>query len=47
VRAGTSRRARLSIQLWTFAEYIGFGTDAATVTRLARLHRRASTISTA
>lgn len=25
---------KISIQLWTFAEYIGFGTDAATIARL-------------
>lgn len=26
--------SKISIQLWTFAEYVGFGTDAATLTRL-------------
>ena len=25
--------SKISIQLWTFAEYIGFGTDAATIQR--------------
>src|SRR5687767_8037904 len=25
--------SKISIQLWTFAEYIGFGTDAATIER--------------
>ena len=25
---------KISIQLWTFAEYVGFGTDAATIARL-------------
>ena len=25
--------SKISIQLWTFAEYIGFGTDAATIAR--------------
>ena len=28
--------SKISIQLWTFAEYIGFGTDAATIARTAR-----------
>ena len=27
------RDSKLSIQLWTFAEYIGFGTDPATIAR--------------
>ena len=32
--------SKISIQLWTFAEYIGFGTDAATVARTDEvLHR--------
>ena len=26
--------SKISIQLWTFAEYVGFGTDAATIERL-------------
>ena len=26
--------SKVSIQLWTFAEYVGFGTDAATIARL-------------
>ena len=26
--------SKISIQLWTFAEYVGFGTDPATITRL-------------
>jgi sugar phosphate isomerase/epimerase len=26
--------SKISIQLWTFAEYVGFGTDAATIARL-------------
>jgi sugar phosphate isomerase/epimerase len=32
--------SKISIQLWTFAEYIGFGTDAATQTRLEEVLRR-------
>ena len=39
-RAGLRRQGRadskISIQLWTFAEYIGFGTDAATIERTRR-----------
>ena len=40
VRPGTGLRragvpvSKISIQLWTFAEYVGFGTDAATIARL-------------
>jgi sugar phosphate isomerase/epimerase len=33
---------KISIQLWTFAEYIGFGTDAATVARTEEVLRRLS-----
>ena len=32
--------SKVSIQLWTFAEYIGFGTDAATQRRLEEVLRR-------
>jgi sugar phosphate isomerase/epimerase len=31
---------KISIQLWTFAEYIGFGTDAATIARTEEVFRR-------
>jgi sugar phosphate isomerase/epimerase len=34
--------SKISIQLWTFAEYIGFGTDAATVARLEEVLQRLS-----
>jgi sugar phosphate isomerase/epimerase len=34
--------SKISIQLWTFAEYIGFGTDAATVARTEEVLRRLS-----
>jgi sugar phosphate isomerase/epimerase len=33
---------KISIQLWTFAEYVGFGTDAATIARLDEVLRRLS-----
>jgi sugar phosphate isomerase/epimerase len=33
---------KISVQLWTFAEYIGFGTDAATQARLEEVLRRLS-----
>lgn len=33
---------KTSIQLWTFAEYIGFGTDAATIARTEEVFRRLS-----
>src|SRR4051812_24430304 len=33
---------KISVQLWTFAEYIGFGTDAATVARTEEVFRRLS-----
>ena len=33
---------KISIQLWTFAEYIGFGTDAATIARTEEVFRRLS-----
>jgi sugar phosphate isomerase/epimerase len=33
---------KISVQLWTFAEYIGFGTDAATVARTKEVFRRLS-----
>ena len=41
------RRARgpdskISVQLWTFAEYIDFGTDAATIARTEEVLRRLS-----
>jgi sugar phosphate isomerase/epimerase len=34
--------SKISIQLWTFAEYVGFGTDAATIARLEEVLRRLS-----
>src|SRR5688572_11096900 len=34
--------SKVSIQLWTFAEYIGFGTDAATIARTEEVLRRLS-----
>jgi sugar phosphate isomerase/epimerase len=34
--------AKISIQLWTFAEYIGFGTDPATIARTEEVFRRLS-----
>ena len=34
--------SKVSIQLWTFAEYVGFGTDAATIARLEEVLRRLS-----
>ncbi len=33
---------KISIQLWTFAEYVGFGTDPATIARLEEVLRRLS-----
>lgn len=33
---------KVSVQLWTFAEYIGFGTDQATVARTEEVFRRLS-----
>jgi sugar phosphate isomerase/epimerase len=33
---------KISIQLWTFAEYVGFGTDAATIARLDEVLSRLS-----
>jgi sugar phosphate isomerase/epimerase len=33
---------KISIQLWTFAEYIGFGTDAATIARTEEVFSRLS-----
>src|SRR5262245_24403558 len=33
---------RVSVQLWTFAEYIGFGTDQATIARTEEVFRRLS-----
>jgi sugar phosphate isomerase/epimerase len=33
---------KISIQLWTFAEYVGFGTDAATIVRLEEVLSRLS-----
>src|SRR5919106_3062470 len=33
---------KISIQLWTFAEYIGFGTDPATIARTEEVLRRLS-----
>jgi len=33
---------KISIQLWTFAEYIGFGTDQATIDRTEEVFRRLS-----
>jgi sugar phosphate isomerase/epimerase len=32
--------SKISVQLWTFAEYIGFGTDAATIARTEEVLRR-------
>jgi sugar phosphate isomerase/epimerase len=32
--------SKISIQLWTFAEYIGFGTDAVTIARTEEVFRR-------
>ena len=34
--------SKISIQLWTFAEYIGFGTDPATIERTEEVFRRLS-----
>ena len=34
--------SKISIQLWTFAEYIGFGTDAATIERTREVFERLS-----
>ena len=34
--------SKISIQLWTFAEYIGFGADAATIARTEEVFRRLS-----
>ena len=34
--------SKISVQLWTFAEYIGFGTDAATIARTEEVFRRLS-----
>src|SRR5215208_1780300 len=34
--------SKISIQLWTFAEYIGFGTDAATIERTRTVFQRLS-----
>jgi sugar phosphate isomerase/epimerase len=34
--------SKISIQLWTFADYIGFGTDAATIARTEEVLRRLS-----
>jgi sugar phosphate isomerase/epimerase len=34
--------SKISIQLWTFAEYVGFGTDPATIGRLEEVLRRLS-----
>ena len=36
--------SKISIQLWTFAEYVGFGTDAATIARLEEVLSRLSEI---
>ena len=33
---------KISVQLWTFAEYIGFGTDPATIARTEEVFRRLS-----
>src|SRR5262245_23374228 len=33
---------KISVQLWTFAEYIGFGTDQATIDRTEEVFRRLS-----
>ncbi|HEX6022624.1 MAG TPA: sugar phosphate isomerase/epimerase [Solirubrobacter sp.] len=32
--------SKISVQLWTFAEYIGFGTDAATIARTEEVFQR-------
>src|SRR3954453_20035375 len=32
--------SKISVQLWTFAEYIGFGTDQATIARTEEVFRR-------
>jgi sugar phosphate isomerase/epimerase len=32
--------SKISVQLWTFAEYIGFGSDAATIARTEEVFRR-------
>jgi sugar phosphate isomerase/epimerase len=34
--------SKISVQLWTFAEYIGFGTDPATIARTEEVFRRLS-----
>ena len=34
--------SKISIQLWTFADYIGFGSDAATIARTEEVFRRLS-----
>jgi sugar phosphate isomerase/epimerase len=34
--------SKISVQLWTFSEYIGFGTDAATIARTEEVFRRLS-----
>jgi sugar phosphate isomerase/epimerase len=34
--------SKISVQLWTFAEYVGFGTDAGTIARLEEVLRRLS-----
>jgi sugar phosphate isomerase/epimerase len=34
--------SKVSVQLWTFAEYVGFGTDAATISRLETVLRSLS-----
>jgi sugar phosphate isomerase/epimerase len=34
--------SKISVQLWTFAEYVGFGTDAATIARTEEVFRRLS-----
>ncbi len=34
--------SKISVQLWTFAEYIGFGTDAATIARTEEVFSRLS-----
>ncbi len=34
--------SKISVQLWTFAEYIGFGTDAATIERTRTVFQRLS-----
>src|ERR671918_1140099 len=34
--------SKVSVQLWTFAEYIGFGSDAATIARTEEVFRRLS-----